>query len=80
MFKTSRKYGKFTEGELKNYELFIISKKMVHVLNAFYRYQDFDQLNRLLEFENPGRILPKLPPKNPLTKVGLNSIEFLQTR
>ena len=33
-----------------------------------------------MEFQYPGRILPVLPPKNPLTKINLNSDEFLSTR
>ena len=37
-------------------------------------------LNKFLEFEHPGRVLPLLPPKNPLTKISLNSDEFLKDR
>ena len=37
-------------------------------------------MNRTLEFQFPGRLLPVLPPKNPLTKINLNSDEFLSTR
>ena len=37
-------------------------------------------LNKFLEFNFPGKVLPILPPKNPLTKISLNSDEFLKDR
>lgn len=34
----------------------------------------------MLEFSEPGRLLPVLPPKNPLTTLNLSSDQFLAIR
>jgi len=44
------------------------------------RYKDFDWVFTALEYQFPGVFLPKLPPKNALTRLNLSNEEFLERR
>jgi hypothetical protein len=57
-----------------------VVKEGKEVWRVYRRYTDFDWLNKFLEFKFPGKVLPVLPPKNALTKINLNSDEFLGQR